>query len=238
MKKKYLIILILIFSTTILKGQRFGNIHFCDKWYAKANIGITMQWGDIQDNWEGHLRIRPAYEIGLGKELNTFLSIETNFLTGNIEGYKSSYDKYFKADIFEYNLSGIIDITTLSAGFNSHRMLKIHGVLGIGFYNYNSILKTISTDNILSTIGYDVNDIKVEKKTELILKAGFNLTVNLSEKMSLILDNTWSFTGSDYLDAYKGGFAYDIYSFTSIGIAYKFNFRKNGNSLDNYRIRY
>jgi hypothetical protein len=196
-----------------------------------------MQWGDVQENWNGHLRVSPAYEIGLGKELNTFLSIENNILIGNIEGYQSSYNRYFKADFFEYNLSALIDISTLSTGFYSQRKLKIHGILGIGCYNYNSILKTISTDSTLNRIGYDINNIKNGKKTELILKTGLNLTINISEQFALILENTWSFTGSDYLDGYKGGFAYDIYSFTSVGIAYKFNFRKNGRSLENYRIR-
>ncbi len=235
--KKYLFFLILIFSTTILKGQRFGNIHFCDKWYAKTNVGVTMQWGDVQENANGHLKISPAYEIGLGKELNTFLSIENNFLIGNIEGYQPSNNRYFKADFFEYNISGLIDISTLSAGFNSERKLKIHGLLGLGLYNYNSILKKISTDSTLSTVGYDINNNKVGRKTELILKTGFNMTIKISEQLALILENTWAFTSSDYLDAYKSGFAYDIYSFTSIGIAYKFNFRKKGNSFQNYRIR-
>jgi hypothetical protein len=235
--KKYIFILILIFSTTILMGQRFGSIHFCDKWYVKANAGVTMQWGDVQENWSGHLRVSPAYEIGLGKELNTFLSIENNLLIGNIEGYQASYNRYFNAEFFEYNLSALIDISTLTRGFNSQRKIKIHGILGIGCYNYNSILKSISTDTTISSVGYDKNNIKIGKETALILKPGFNITLNISEQLTLILENTWSFTGSDYLDSNKGGFAYDIYSFTSIGIAYKFNFRKKGRSLENYRIR-
>jgi len=237
MKKIFLFILILIFSTSILKAQKFGNIHFYDKWFVKTNIGVTMHWGDIEENWKDKIRILPAFEIGIGKELNTIISIENNFLIGNIEGYHSSNNRYFKADFFEYNLSGVIDFSTLSSGFNAQRKIQISGIIGIGFYNFNSILKTISTDSIINTTAYDINNKKVGKKTELILKTGVNIKIKISNQLDLNLNNTWSFTGSDDLDSYKGGFAYDIYSFTSIGIAYKFNIRKNGKSLLNYGIR-
>ena len=114
MKRFILFFIILIFSTTILKGQKFGNIHIGDKWFVKTNFGVAMYWGDIQENWKGHLKIHPVYEIGIGKELNSFLSLENSFLIGNIEGYQSSKNRYFKADFFEYSLSGVIDISTLS----------------------------------------------------------------------------------------------------------------------------
>ena len=228
---------LLLLIVSEVKGQKYGKIDIQDKWFLSLHGGFTMEWGDVESNWKGHFRAKPAFEVMLGKEINALVEIRTGILSGSVEGYQPSRDRYFNADIFEYNISAVVDLSTLTYGFNSDRKVEVHGIAGLGFYNYNSILRNISNDSVLASTGYNNYFQKTSNQTEMIFKYGINLRFLISDHINLTLENTWSTTGSDLLDGFRGGFIYDIYSLTSFGVTYRFNLRKYARPLFEYNVR-
>ncbi len=232
--RKYTLFLVVIsiFSFTNLRSQNLNTINFLDKWSITASSGATMEWGDAEANWFGYLKAKPAFALVLTKEMNQTFEIRSQALYATLRGYQPDRNRDFTANIFEWNITGTVDFTKLSFGIDPCRKLMVHGIIGIGFLNYSTVLRTISSDSIISTVGFDNNGNKNDFKTEPVLNTGFNIKYKVSRQIDLVLENTWTITGTDYLDGHKGGFQYDIYSYTSIGISYSFNFRKFGKAFN------
>jgi hypothetical protein len=126
------------------------------------------------------------------------------------------------------NISGSIDFTRLSFGINACRPIEVHGMFGVGFLDYSSILRNISRDSILYTTGYDNNGNYTGFKTVPVVMTGISLKFRLSRQVYIVFNNTWTVTNTDYIDGHKGGFSYDIYSYSSLGFYYRFNLRSYG----------
>lgn len=232
--RKYILVLVVILTIFSLKtnSQSSTTINFLDKWSITASSGVTMEWGDTEANWFGYLKAKPAFALVLTKEVSPTFEIRTQALYATLRGYQPDRNRDFIANIFEWNITGTVDFTKLSFGIDPCRKFMVHGIIGIGFFNFSSILRTINTDSIIATVGYDNNGNKNNYKTEPVFNTGFNIKYKISRQIDIVFENTWTVTGTDYLDGHKGGFQYDIYSYTSIGISYNFNFRKFGKAFN------
>lgn len=190
-----------------------------------------MEWGDAEANWKGNLRVKPAFSINIIKEINSIVEIRAATMLGALRGYQPTHNRDFKADLFDVNLSASIDFTRISFGLNACRPIEVHGMFGIGFLDYSSILRNISRDSILYTTGYDNKGNYTGFKTTPVVMTGISVKFRLSRQVYIVFNNTWTVTNTDYIDGYKGGFSHDIYSYTSLGLMYRFNLRSLGKAF-------
>ena len=225
----------LMISTSKINGQRFDKNNFLDRWSITASSGITIPWCDAEANWKGNFKENPAFGLTLTKEMNSLFELRLEAIKGSLRGYQPTHNRDFIANTFELNLAGTIDFTRLSFGPDPCRSIIVHGIFGFGFYNYSGILRAIDDNEILYSTGYDTKGNKIGYKTEPVLNSGINVKIKMSRLIFLVFENTWTITGNDYLDGHVGGFRYDIYSYTSFGITYRFNFRTNGRYYSNCR---
>ncbi|MDZ7741450.1 MAG: hypothetical protein U5Q03_06810 [Bacteroidota bacterium] len=128
----------------------------------------------------------------------------------------------FDAKVFEYNLHVYLDFTNLFAGFNPNRLLSIYGLAGVGFSNWESELKDYNTGKVLRRSGFTGSG-PHGRTTELVFPVGMGLRFNLNDSWGLNLESTLHGANSDMVDASKGGFRYDVYNYSMLGLTYNFN---------------
>ncbi len=227
--KRYALLLVVLLSifTSKIQAQQLGNIKFKDKWSVSLDAGLASGWCDVESNWFGYYTAKPAFGIILTKQLSTVIDLRSKLILTSLKGNQPNRDRYFLANTFEWNIGASVDFTRLSFGIDPNRKLILHGFFTLGFCNFSSILRNISRDSILNATGYDNNGNYVDYKTVGVVNSGINLQLKISEHIDFLFENSWTVMNTDLLDGHLGGFSHDIYSFTSLGVVYKFNFRKN-----------
>lgn len=233
--KIYYISFILIFFLNIsgsAQSQAYSEdkAGFFSNWMINLNLGSNLFYGDIQqykfapykEDW------RMAGGLILRKQISPVFGIGIQLLNGKLHGTKKKFSDgapanlKFNADIFEYNLHTTLNFCNLIWGYDNYRRLSIYGLIGIGFANWSSELLDYNTDKILGKSGISGEGLQ-NRTTELVLPMGLGLNFNLSNNWGINLESTLRGVNSDMLDAKKGGFKYDIYNYTSLGISYSFN---------------
>ena len=233
--KIYYIFFILIFFLNIsasAQSQVYSEdkVGFFSNWMINLNLGSNLFYGDIQqyrfapykEDW------RMAGGLILRKQISPVFGIGGQLLNGKLHGTKKIFrdgapaNLKFKADIFEYNLHTTVNFSNLLWGYNTYRKLSFYGLIGIGFANWRSELLDYNTDKILGRSGIPGGGFQ-NRTTELVLPIGLGLNYNLSNNWGINLESTLRGVNSDMLDAKKGGFKYDIYNYTSLGITYNLN---------------
>ncbi len=214
---------------------------FFSNWMINLNLGSNLFYGDIQqyrfapykEDW------RMAGGLILRKQISPVFGIGGQLLIGKLHGTKKKFkdgapaNLKFNADIIEYNLHTTLNFSNLIWGYNNYRRLSIYGLIGIGFANWNSELLDYNTNKILGQSGVPGGSFQ-DRTTELVLPMGLGLNFNLSKNWGINLESTLRGVNSDMLDAKKGGFKYDIYNYTSLGISYSFNGLGIGTGISSY----
>ena len=192
-----------------------------------------MFWGDIESTFSDKISANTGWGFTLGKSLNSFISLRGEFITGGVSGSQPKYDRYFNADFYDYHINGTLNILNLIHGVDPCRNFNVFGTLGLGFIQFRTLEKTISTDKIIGHSAFNsvVGGSGEEWETESFIVTGIGFSYRLDKRFTLVAENQWHVINTDRLDAKTGGFKYDILSYTSIGITYKFNFRKNPNTF-------
>ncbi|MCD6113095.1 MAG: SPOR domain-containing protein [Bacteroidales bacterium] len=235
MTRKILFFIILftvgIFSTTYSQKYNSNYKRFFNNWSANVNIGANQFYGDISNknlydkiNEETKL----SYGFILTKDLSPYFAIRGQILNGKLYSTKDKYNNgapanlCFDADVFEYNISGVLNISNLIWRNNLYKKFSVYGVLGFGFSNWKTTLKNSLTGNVISTHGFCGSGPN-KRTTEIVGPLGLGINYNIGNNISLNIESTLRTVNSDFLDAAKGGFSYDFYSYTSLGFTYKFN---------------
>lgn len=235
MCRKFIFFIILfivgIFSTTYSQEYNSGYKKFFNNWSANVNVGINQFYGDISnkspiDKIKDESRL--AYGIMLTKDLSPYISIRGQLLNGKLYSTKDEYNNgepanlYFDADVFEYNISCVLNFSNMLWKDNLNKKFSFYGLLGMGLSNWKTKLVNSETGNLVSSHGYSGNGPN-KRTTEIVGPIGLGINYNISDNFALNIESTLRTVNSDFLDAAKGGFDYDLYSYSSIGLTYKFN---------------
>lgn len=233
MKKIYLLITLFIVLFSIKSHSQSEKGKFLDNWSLNLNAGIPMFWGDVESTLSDKVKANTGWGFMLSKSISSSFALRGEFIGGSVSGSQPKYNRYFDADFYDYHINGTLNFINLIYGENPCRKLNVFGTLGIGFNQFRSLLKEINTDKIIAHSGYRsvVNGAGEEWVTESFIVGGIGFTYRLDSRFDLSLENQWHVMNTDYLDAKPGRFKYDILSYTSFGITYKFNFRKNPNTF-------
>ncbi|MFZ4400144.1 MAG: OmpA family protein [Bacteroidales bacterium] len=231
---------IVIFLTVALlslpyfaSSQETGMKKLLDNWSINVNGGASLFWGDVkqykfypvtnyQNEWNA------SYGFILTKKLSQTFELRGQFIKGNFTGTRRPSHAYFNAQYNEYNINATLNLSRLFLGDDPCRRLNIYGIAGLGFIDYRSVKKLLGSDKFVASRGYSALGTVSEKMvTESVIPLGFGIKYKLDSRFEVNLENIWTVVNSDLIDLTKGGFKYDILSYTSVGITYKFNFRNN-----------
>ena len=209
--------LILLPSLIFSQDQIRNRIQLFSNWSVNANFGPNLFFGDIQQNdYIPEMEdIKMAYGIVLRKKISPVFGFGGQLLSGRLHGHKKSSNSYFDADVFEYGMNITVNFSNLLWPHNPYRKLSVYGVAGIGLTKWKTILRDITTKNIVKEKGQGGFKDRI---TETVIPLGLGFEYKLSSALSLNLESTFRTINTDLLDLVKGGYKYDRYNYNSFGI--------------------
>ncbi len=234
MKKILLLITIAFFGIQFkANSQNAEKGKILDNWSLNVNGGLSLFWGDLRQ-----YKIYPlstfenernaAFGAILSKKLNSTFEIRGQFIRGNLSGTKRSINTHFEGQFNEYNINATINFSRLIYGDNPCRRLNLYGIGGIGFVDFRTVKKQLGSHKYISSIGYSSNGtVKEKMQTETIIPVGFGAKYRIDSRFEVNFEHIWTIANTDDIDASQGGFKYDVLTYSSLGLSYRFNFRNN-----------
>ncbi len=244
MNKQILItfLAIAMFAVSIQKSNAQAKKCVLDNVSVNANFGSLLFYGDIKqydyypvakfDNersWGGGL--------SLTKTFNSYVGLQGQYIVGGLKGTKRNLASHFTANISEYSLSAVVNLSNVLFPEVKDRKLTFYGYGGIGIVSFRSQLLALGTDKFIAGYGYSDTDEKVKKTVEnndgtyynkkktneTVFPLALGLKYRINGKISVTLESSLRSVNTDKLDSYKAiGSAKDKYGYTSLGISYKF----------------
>lgn len=219
------IICLLFISTSYGQGQDNEKELM---WKIGLHSGSSMMWGDLSDDNNPLSKMfsnesKLSYELDLHRKISETFSIQGSFLFGKLTGTRTKWSDQLDADLtfitryFDYSIALNMDVTAL-LGANPDRLISAYLLGGVGMSHYTAEKSTINPTTLISTT----------KNKALILPWGWGLAFNFTPRFSAFAQNTFRNTFVDDIDGHigSGSEVNDIYSFTSIGVSYKFGPRR------------
>ncbi len=199
---------------------------FYQYWEANFNGGTTVFFGDIKQN--SFLPASDEIRLGGGFQLARYLTpvfgLRVQMIYAQLSGKRTEWDRYFESDLFEFNLNTKVNFSNLLSGYKK-RLIDVYATVGVGMINYNSKLKEISTHNVVNDVGNG------NRALNGLVTLGLGFDIRLSDNWSINLESANRIISTDELDGWVNGFKYDVYNYTSVGIAYKFGQSDKGKKL-------
>ncbi len=213
------------------KTETTKSSSFSPYFYVAGHIGAGYYHGDL-----ARYRFSPDFnytklgaDLGIGWQFSSVMGLKAIAYRGFIGGEKEKHNAYFDGDLGDISLNATFNFSNLFAGYKD-RKISVHGLIGFGQTQYKSYVYDLTTDVRTKTVTYTnypgpagkgIND----RRTVYIVPVGIGFDFALSEKFDLNLDYTLKFCDTDLMDGVVGGAEFvkqDIYSFTGLGLTYKF----------------
>ncbi|HSW67322.1 MAG TPA: hypothetical protein VLH16_01945 [Bacteroidales bacterium] len=219
------------FAQIQLQDNNQKNDWLTAGWTLKANIGAMQFHGDIAEkSFLGKLagETQFGYSFAVRKDLSTLLFAEARIQNGNLYSAKEFLldntlaDMHFNANVFEHTFLVGINLTNLIGGTIENQHYHIYGATGIGVLHWNSTLYQTSTRNVLGTMGFGQGNGLWQRASAISVPLGFGIDYHLFNNLWINFETSLITVNSDWLDVRTGASNFDMYSFTGIGVLYKF----------------
>ncbi|MCK9617869.1 MAG: outer membrane beta-barrel protein [Lentimicrobiaceae bacterium] len=230
MKRTFAILLSCILCSTLFAQEpQSESFSFWKNWSVNVNMGTNIYHGDINNyemapykkDWAS------AYGFYLQKQFNPVFGLRGQFLNGKIKGTKDHYGNdnpaYLRSetDIYEYNISAVANFSNWIAPGKPDRKISLYGFAGLGMSNWKAELKNYKTGKIVSSNGTEGNGLG-KRTTETVIPVGLGANYHFKDSWSVNVETSIRTVNSDILDAAKGGYKYDTYNYSFLGISYHF----------------
>ena len=241
MNKPFILICKLLFVTFILllevdaiaqSEKKNDELLFYQYWEVNFNGGTTLFFGDVKQ-----YKVLPAQnEIRLGagfqlmRQLSPVIGVRGQMLYTQVSGVRKEWDRYFQANLFEFNANAKVNMSNLISGYKK-RLIDVYATVGLGFINYNSQLIETSTEKIIREIGYGNGESFGGRSFNGIGSIGMGFDIMISDKWFINLESANRIMNTDIFDGWVGGFKYDIYNYSSVGVTFKFGQSKEGKKV-------
>lgn len=211
--------------------------------------GITNSFTDIRSNdlgWVkagGKSEIKPGFGLSVNHMFSSVFGLQGNFSYNQllsisdvdtvVKEYKNVYKNlgfpgpvYFQTNVLHASVSGYVNLTNLAMGLakanqkgNHGRRFGVYTALGIGFVNFETVIKDLPGDGIAEGVSYDkpyVNPVTGKttgvggylkgksgpNTTEVSFPFSVGVKYKLSKRLDLGLENTLHLLMTDKLDGY------------------------------------
>lgn len=202
---------------------------FRSYWQMGASGGTSLFFGDIKQYryWPettNENEWRYAGGLYLEKQFSPVFGLRGQVLTGQLAGSRRQRKLQFQSDYYELGLQSSLNINNMFARYNPSRVVNAYILLGVGLLNYDTELLDMTTKASLRKVGFG-NGKGIQGRTlEGVFMGGLGLDFRLSDRLSIRLESANRIMNSDMLDASVGGFKYDAYNYSSMGISYRFGY--------------
>lgn len=216
---------------TSTQTQSMG-MGWTNDWRVSLGGGTALFFGDIKQYdfypvFNNKSEWRFNVNLIIEKQLSPAFSLRGQGVYAHYAGTKREWDRNFVAKNLEFNLNTAIDLNNLFGRDRKDRFFTTSVILGVGLINFNTSLYELSSGNLVAQGGFG-NGSGINGQTlEGIVIGGLSFDFRLDENWSLRLETANRIVNSDLFDlTASGGFEYDVYNNTSIGISYTFNNNK------------
>ena len=204
---------------------------FSSHWQVGVHGGPTVFFGDVKQNkfWpvsSHYNEWRWAGGLDIGYRISPVFSIALQGVYGNLAGTKRRWNAYFESDYYESNLLTTIDLNNLFGRNRTTRFFSVYVVLGVGAIQFNTELKDLETSEVYRKVGYGDGFGFKGRMLEGIISYGAGFNFRMADRWAAQLQMVFRVSGTDAIDGYIDNFPYDVYNYTSLGVVYKFGFRK------------
>ncbi|MDC0249753.1 OmpA family protein [Flavobacteriales bacterium] len=164
-----------------------NNNLFWKGWMIGFNYGIVRFNGDLTqyDHYPAYQQsidfheLRTGFVVSLFKNINSFYSLETSLMKGELAGLRRNYntednlyfenlsDPYglsqgqgekFEADFYEIDLISKININTILSYVSNYKILNnlnFEGNIGLGYNVFNTVRTNLFSDEYIYSYGYE-----------------------------------------------------------------------------------
>lgn len=221
------ILLVLLFPNKSNSQSFIKNSAFRPHINLGVSGGTSLFFGDIKQyqywpvsNYENEWRFGGG--LHLGYQISPVFGVNAQGLYGKLAGTRRPSNRYFEASYIELNLNTNISIRNIFFDYQPGQFWDAFIVFGVGLTNYNSELMELSSKKTIRKVGYGNGSGMGGRSIEGVLIGGLGAKFSLSDQWDLTLQSANRAMNSDLLDGKAGGFKYDVYNFTSLGITFKF----------------
>ena len=243
--KRSILILLLILSLGQLRAS--NSTHTYENWAFGFHFGVTSFFGDLSDV-SGGLRSTPFSKyfyqdlrtmggISLKKWFTPHIGVRGYMGYGKLQGTKESSNAWFEANVFNYHIEAIADLTNIFFGVDRRRPFSISAFVGIGFTESRTWKYSMTDGSLIGTNGFG-KPLKPGgdyiPMTETIVPTGIIANFFVSNKISLYVEGSFHPINSDKLDATPNenpSFVTSLEGYNYFGVGMEIWFGSGGNKL-------
>ncbi len=241
LRKASVFLIFFIIVSTLLTAQTYNkNSYKKSYWQVNANFGTSLFFGDIKQyriwpvsNNENEWRV--AGGLQLINQISPVFGLRGQMLIGKVAGTRREWNRYFESNYIEFNLNTTISLRNIIRKYKPKQFWDIYFIIGIGITNYNTEVYDLETKEVVQKVGYGNGSGFSGRTLQGIMTGGLGLDFRLSDKWNLNLESVNRIMNSDEMDGRVSGFKYDVYNYTSIGVAYKFGKSTRVSKNDEYK---
>jgi hypothetical protein len=236
---------ILYLNPQTLQSQGYRGY---EHWYIGLNLGTSKFYGDISGKNSGFSNSNPfsgdfyndrgfMYGLMLTKRFNGIFWTRLNLLTTTLGSENESLNLYFKSDLIEMSLSGIVSISEMMGGHDPDRLLNVYAFAGVGMVSYRAWKRQMETDSLIETEGTGRR-----KAANMVFPFGLGVDYRVTPQFTISGEFTLRHLQTDRVDAHGGDRGMNEgYGYINLGLHYQFdmpeglfrrNSRYNGKSTD------
>lgn len=221
--------LFLFIFSKIITGQQIinRNDYFYDGWNLFLGVGPSTSFTDVKQNLifpvtQPENEWRLGINLMLAKDLSNIFNIRGQAHYSKVAGVRTQNEYYFEAELIEGNLSVAANISNMIRPYRSDYKWFVSFSLGTGLSYYNSTLYHLKSDTIIAQRGYGKGSGLGGRIIEGIIVCGMEVDYKLNENWGIKIQSANRWMNSDSFDSKEGGFPFDFYNITTIGVTYKF----------------
>jgi hypothetical protein len=222
--------LLFIFSfSQIVFGQKIvnRNDNYINGWTISLGTGLATSFSDVKQNIIFPV-IKPKNEWRMGanfmltKDISQIWNLRGQALFTEVAGVRKQNNIYFEAELVEINVCIAADVTKIIRPYRSDDNWYFSIFIGTGLTYYNAKLFDLSNNEVIAERGFGNGSGLWGRIIEGIMIGGIEVDYKINENWGIRMQSANRWMDSDSFDNRIGGFPYDFYNFTSIGVTYKF----------------
>jgi len=228
-------ILILVCNALFAQKKVEEKSILSNKWSLDINGGSTQYWGYLNSrNFATTLKHTPTFGYGivLTRQFSPIWSIRGQFLMGQLKGRKELFSDNdfanlnYYSDFYEGNITIKMSFTDLFKGYKPDRSFTVYGLAGLGLSNFQGETYNYLTGIVVNKFGYGSGKGISGYELDGMATAGIGMSFKLSKSMNFTFENSMKFIQENKLNERNGTFKFDMYGYSSVGLSYKFGFKK------------